>query len=203
MGVDSVWARLTATNGYGCSATVSKKVKFVRDCSGAPVPLFTANQNADSVFFINASTGSNIISYQWKFSDSTSSSLTNPKLKIATPLDSVWARLTVTNSTGCSTTVSQKVKVYTLTGIKVPAATWSVSVFPNPFSQSTVFNINGTASRTYKLSIINSLGETIQSHEIKNQNTFTLNRSGIPSGLYFYVMSDEEGKSSTGKLVVE
>jgi hypothetical protein len=78
-----------------------------------------------------------------------------------------------------------------------------VEVFPNPFSQSTTFKINGPPDKTYTLSIISSLGQTIQIHEIKNQSFFTLNRTGLATGLYLYVLSDEEGKSVTGKLVVE
>jgi hypothetical protein len=201
--LDSVWARLTVTNNNGCINTISQKAKIINDCAGAPIPSFTANQNSDSVFFVNTSTGSNIISYQWKFSDSTSSILTNPQLRITSPLDSVWARLTVTDNDGCYTTLGQKVKVSTVTAITGIGRTWNVSVSPNPFSQSTIFNISGGTNKTYKLSIVNSLGETIQSHEIKNQNTFTMNRAGLPNGLYFYVLSDDEGKSVTGKLVAD
>ena len=64
------------------------------------------------------------------------------------------------------------------------------------------FNINGR-SQTYKLSIINTLGETIAAYEIRNQNTFTLSRAGIPSGLYIYILSDDEERANVqreGKL---
>jgi hypothetical protein len=169
---------------------------------------FKAEQNGDSLQFINTSNGGYDYAKQsiWKFADSTSSNIFSPKMQVTGTIDSVWARLTATNGYGCTGTVSRKVKVAQLTAINQNAVSYSslsVNVFPNPFSHSTVFNINGAADKTYKLSIISSLGETIQAHEIKNQNTFTLNRSGIPAGLYLYILSDEEGKSVSGKLLVE
>jgi hypothetical protein len=199
---DSIWARLTATNPYGCTNTVAKKVKVIRDCSGAPVPSFTANENSDSVFFVNTSTGNIIISYQWKFSDSTASVLTNPKLKINAPLDSVWARLTVTDNDGCYTTLSQKVKVSTLTAINQKTSSLSVSVSPNPFTETTIFKVNNNSNSGYQLTILNSLGEEIFSRNF-SEKEYTLNASSFSSGLYMYVVRDAEGKMKSGKLVVE
>jgi hypothetical protein len=199
---DSVWARLTAINPYGCTNTVAKKVKVMRDCSGAPVPSFTANENSDSVFFVNTSTGNIIISYQWKFSDSTASVLTNPKLKINAPLDSVWARLTVTDNDGCYTTLSQKVKVSTLTAINQKTSSLSVSVSPNPFTETTIFKVNNNSNSGYQLTILNSLGEEIFSRNF-SEKEYTLNASSFSSGLYMYVVRDAEGKMKSGKLVVE
>jgi hypothetical protein len=174
----------------------------MRDCSGAPVPSFTANENSDSVFFVNTSTGNIIISYQWKFSDSTASVLTNPKLKINAPLDSVWARLTVTDNDGCYTTLSQKVKVSTLTAINQKTSSLSVSVSPNPFTETTIFKVNNNSNSGYQLTILNSLGEEIFSRNF-SEKEYTLNASSFSSGLYMYVVRDAEGKMKSGKLVVE
>jgi hypothetical protein len=179
-----------------------------RDTCKTFTPSFTTQQTGDSLQFFNTSNGGYDYASQsaWKFADSTSSSIFNSKIKIPVGVDSVWASLTATNGYGCTSTISKKVKVSQLTAIKNSTNSYqslSVNVYPNPFSQSTVFNINSNSASTYKLSITNTLGETVATHEIKNQNTFTLNRAGIPSGLYFYVLSDEEGKSGMGKLVVE
>jgi hypothetical protein len=78
----------------------------------------------------------------------------------------------------------------------------NVEVYPNPFSQSTVFKINSNSNSSYQLSILNSLGEEISSYNFSGKE-FTLNASDFSSGLYMYVLRDGEGKIKSGKLVVE
>jgi hypothetical protein len=194
-GTDSYIARIDSIGGTFVSHDTCKTFTAT----------FTAQQTGDSLQFFNTSNGGYDYARQstWKFADSSASNIFNYKIKIPFDVDSVWARLTATNGYGCTGTVAKKVKVTPVTALTMQGATFNVFVYPNPFSQSTIFNINGGSGKIYKLSIINSLGETTQAHEIKNQNTFTLNRADIPSGLYLYVLSDGEGKSTSGKLVVE
>jgi hypothetical protein len=165
---------------------------------------FKAEQNGDSLQFINTSNGGYDYAKQsiWKFADSTGTNIFNPKMQVIGTIDSVWARLSATNGYGCTGTVSRKVKVSQLTAINQNAVSSSLNVFPNPFSQSTVFNVNNNSNSSYQLKILNSLGEEISSYNFSGKE-FTLNASGFSSGLYMYVLRDGEGKMKSGKLVVE
>jgi hypothetical protein len=170
-------------------------------------PSFTAQQTADTLQFLNTSNGGYAYASAsvWKFADSTSSTTFNAKIHVNGVQDSIWAKLIATNPYGCMDTIEKKIKVSQVTAIKNPTNSYqslSVNVFPNPFSQSTVFNINGSSNSSYQLKILNSLGEEISSYNFSG-NEFTLNASSISSGLYMYVLRDGEGKTKSGKLAVE
>jgi hypothetical protein len=178
----------------------------VTDTCKTFTPSFTVEQIGDSLQFINTSNGGYDYARQsiWKFADSTSTNIFNAKIQSGI-LDSVWARLTATNGYGCTGTVAKKVKVNQVTAINQNAVSYSslsVNVFPNPFSQSTVFKVNNNSNSSYQLKILNSLGEEISSYSFSGKE-FTLNASGFSSGLYMYVLRDGEGKMKSGKLVVE
>ena len=168
---------------------------------------FSAQQTGDSIYFFNTSNGGYDYAKQsvWKFADSTSTNIFNAKIYVTGAIDSVWARLTATNGYGCTGTVSKKVKVSQVTAINQNAVSYSslaVTVFPNPFTETTGFKINNNSNSSYQLSILNSLGEEISSYNFSGKE-FTLNASGFSSGLYMYVLRDTEGKMKSGKLVVE
>lgn len=78
----------------------------------------------------------------------------------------------------------------------------SVSVFPNPFSTSTQFVVNGVKGK-FDFVVTNVLGETIS--EIKNINSkqFYFNQENLSQGIYFYSIMQNGKRMATGKLVKE
>jgi hypothetical protein len=196
-------------NGYDGYIVKTDKIGVpqVIDTCQTFIASFIAQQNGDSLQLINTSNGGYDYAQQsvWKFADSTGSNIFNSKIKIPFAVDSVWARLTATNGYGCIGIVAKKVKVSQVTAVNqnsVSYSSLSVTVFPNPFTETTIFKVNNNSNSSYQLSIINSLGEEISSYNFSGKE-FTLNASGFSSGLYMYVLRDGEGKMKSGKLVVE
>jgi len=79
----------------------------------------------------------------------------------------------------------------------------SINVFPNPFSESTTISIEGLeylGNATFTL--YNVLGEKVKSFTV-NTPTFSIQREGLQSGVYFYQLNDEKQNSFNGKIVLK
>ncbi len=75
-------------------------------------------------------------------------------------------------------------------------------IYPNPFSDHTVFELNGTSSRELHFRLLNAEGQTIRQESI-HSSTFILDRKGIPPGIYIYVITDtHRSLIDKGKLMV-
>ncbi len=74
-------------------------------------------------------------------------------------------------------------------------------IFPNPASKEVNFLIGEGGKKT--LLIFNSFGSLVKSFEIsKDLIKFTLNVEGINQGVYNVLISDENGISKNGRMVV-
>ena len=94
---------------------------------------------------------------------------------------------------------------------------YSVKVFPNPFSDATVFEIEGgREGETYRLEINDMMGRTVKlidnisAPPTGQAGTIELNKGELTPGLYFYKVlsrsagqSGEAGLVGLGKLVVQ
>jgi hypothetical protein len=82
----------------------------------------------------------------------------------------------------------------------------SILVYPNPFNNECTIKISGVKSLSITLSIYNLLGDEEYS-AIKSGNNiseFILNRNQLPSGFYFYKLTDESKTVvASGKLIIE
>lgn len=79
----------------------------------------------------------------------------------------------------------------------------SVNVYPNPFSETTTFEITNSATKNYEIRIYDLFGREVKKYEIKNQTT-EISRDELPSGMYIYqVMDDKNQFISSGKLMVQ
>lgn len=77
----------------------------------------------------------------------------------------------------------------------------SSSVFPNPFHTSAQLEFNSGNDKT-ELIIYNSLGAPVASKNIISRTT-SINRDGLPDGIYFYKIINQKGNLSSGKFVIE
>ncbi len=75
-----------------------------------------------------------------------------------------------------------------------------ISLFPNPFSSVLTLKTEN-AFRNGTITLFNALGERVQ--EIKNvtSQSLTINRDGLPSGLYLLQL-EQDSKMSTHKIVI-
>ncbi|MEZ5044105.1 MAG: T9SS type A sorting domain-containing protein [Saprospiraceae bacterium] len=83
--------------------------------------------------------------------------------------------------------------------------TSDILIYPNPSKGAYHFKIDGTLFGTYRISIINNLGQTIRQGKVdKTGNTleFQMNLSDIPSGTYIVQISSEK-ENQTKKIIKE
>jgi len=108
--------------------------------------------------------------------------------------------------TGCISTT-----LCTTAGVNnLAAVTDQISIYPNPFSSTATVNINGQLNLPAvgrndngEFSMYDVYGREMKKLSIVNY-PFSINRGNLPSGIYFYRISQKgENKMFSGKLVVE
>jgi uncharacterized repeat protein (TIGR01451 family) len=78
-----------------------------------------------------------------------------------------------------------------------------VSVYPNPFSDETTFLIRSEkVNETYTLEITDVLGKSVNKFRT-NEKQFTVNRSGLQNGMYFYTITNNAGLVGMGKVIIK
>lgn len=89
-----------------------------------------------------------------------------------------------------------------LLAINVPSQlSDNISIYPNPFSTSATIVINNISQlKKVELRIYNVLGEESMSTSITKQIT-TFDARGLPSGVYFYQIADNNKTIQSGKLI--
>lgn len=77
----------------------------------------------------------------------------------------------------------------------------SATVSPNPMSDFSVFKIDGKDFKTGKLTLFNNFGQMV-SEVYFIGNEIQIRRNGLPSGVFYYQITDGEKLAVTGKLVM-
>lgn len=98
------------------------------------------------------------------------------------------------------------VKILQLVNVQeLTAAEATVQTYPNP--SSGIFTIQtsdaSTALSVTNIEILNLLGEKILSANIPHLTSYKIDLGNQPKGIYFYKAFFEEGKTSTGKIIIE
>jgi hypothetical protein len=92
--------------------------------------------------------------------------------------------------------------VTTATGISLAGKiNESVSIYPNPFSTSVSFILNNAATMNNCHVRIYNISGTEILNNIINTNTTTIQKSKIPSGIYFYQVINHDCIIQSGKLI--
>ena len=77
-----------------------------------------------------------------------------------------------------------------------------VKVYPNPFDESTNFEISGVQSPGFRLELYDLMGRNIFNQYYPSP-TFRLYRHHLPAGILFYRLTSEKGRPvASGKLLV-
>ena len=100
---------------------------------------------------------------------------------------------------------SSRSNIFSLTtGVREYYDNSSVSISPNPFSETTILQITDGKISNYELQIIDIYGREVMNHMLaKGENTYTIARNGLASGMYFYKLTSENIVIATGKLSIE
>ena len=75
-------------------------------------------------------------------------------------------------------------------------------VYPNPFSVSTTLTANNPGNKMFSIAVYDVFG-TIVYEEWFNTSSLIINRNNLPTGIYFYRLTDGFAMLTTGKLVIE
>ena len=79
-----------------------------------------------------------------------------------------------------------------------------ITVFPNPFSETTMLVVqSSTQNEIYSFELKNVLGKTVRSITGISNKQFQISRNGLENGIYFYKIYSSESIVGVGKLVVQ
>lgn len=107
----------------------------------------------------------------------------------------------LTASNGCDSTITTNVTVMT-TSINGFDSNFKVTVMPNPFQQFTVFDIVGKQPGELRLELFDYRGRRISEYYF-NTAQFILERGNLPTGVYLYRLSNQEGVIQTARLMIQ
>lgn len=83
------------------------------------------------------------------------------------------------------------------------AASHSAVVMPNPFNEQATLNLKDTQISNGKMELYDVLGNKVRQVENLSGSSFIISREGLPAGIYFYMLSEENALIATGKISVE
>lgn len=75
------------------------------------------------------------------------------------------------------------------------------SLYPNPFSQSTVLKFEYSVSQNYRLQIINSTGQLVKEIDNIYSGEIHINGNQLKKGIYFYRLTTNHNEILAGKLM--
>jgi uncharacterized repeat protein (TIGR01451 family) len=80
----------------------------------------------------------------------------------------------------------------------------TVTVYPNPTTDNATFIINSTnLLDNYSFQLTDILGNMVKTISGINGNQFTVSRSGLANGFYFYKIYNNKGVIGVGKIVID
>ncbi|MFK7948229.1 MAG: S8 family serine peptidase [Saprospiraceae bacterium] len=135
------------------------------------------------VAFIDSS--QNVASWFWDFGDGNTSTIQNPTHTYTQPGE-YQVYLTATNSTGCSDTKMQIMKVvnFPVTTTPIDVLNENIRVYPNPTND--VLNVAFTNDfQHYNLTLVNAVGQVVWIENNISTDQFQLSVSDYPKGIYF------------------
>lgn len=86
-------------------------------------------------------------------------------------------------------------------GTSSPNSNLNVSVYPNPFSSTTLIHIDGYKT-PLQLSLMDAQGRVVKMDKVMAAD-YNLNASGLTQGLYFWQLVAEDGGIATGKVILQ
>jgi hypothetical protein len=77
----------------------------------------------------------------------------------------------------------------------------ALTVFPNPFSSSTTIQTKGNLNDA-TLIVSNAYGQAVKCFEHLSGQSVSISRNDIPSGLYFFRLTEEDKITSAEKVII-
>jgi exo-beta-1,3-glucanase (GH17 family) len=130
--------------------------------------------------------------YSW------STSATTPSISL-TPTTVTNLILTVvgTSTASCESTGTIQIKVNSCNGLTEVSGGSAFEVFPNPNDGKFTLRAN----HSLNLTVVNSLGQVIQTVSLTEANAFETELTGLSSGVYF-IRTDFDNSILTKKIII-
>jgi PKD repeat protein len=182
----------------------------------------TLNPDPNAHYVYNLSYGATL-SYLWDFGDGTTSTSMTPS-HVYAGTGPYLLCLSVDNGVGCTdmycdslisadslnrSSGTMQLVVYDLptfystTGISNQANLNSISVFPNPFDDVTLFEIKSNKTEIYSFELTDVLAKKVKSKTGISEKQFEISREGLQNGIYFYKVYSSESVIGIGKVVIK
>lgn len=198
------------TNTYTANGTYNVCLIVTNACSAdtfcttvtvCPVTLavdFSSAGTTTTLSFTDMSTGAT--GWSWDFGDSQTSSQQNPTHTYAangmyTVCLSAW------NDCGDTLEIchTQNVNV----GISEQNANASVSLYPNPFTEQSVLNVQSTVyNGAFVFEVYDARGAIVLTQQGNFNERLTIDGSALASGIYFYKIRKDATVIDNGKLII-
>lgn len=180
---------VTVTDQNGCVTAASTYILV----SPAPVASFTStNLPSMDVSFTNNST--NATSYFWDFGDGYTSTDANPIHGYFTN-GTYTVTLIAVNADGCSDTTSTSIQAQT-SGLN--ETQMKLLLYPNPTTG--ILSIQNDHAWNGTIQVYSSTGTIILSSSFTDSNT-NIDLSNFQKGIYFIQITNEQGQSTTHRVV--
>jgi hypothetical protein len=86
---------------------------------------------------------------------------------------------------------------------ELPSVISSVSVYPNPLTEMATVEFDNPDGTLYTFRLYDMSGRTVSIMEPIYENTFVFDRGSLKDGIYIYMLSNEAGMVSEGKLILK
>lgn len=114
--------------------------------------------------------------------------------------------LKTTGSTGCKDTLYQSILVQDVTQTRTSVNEFENQVqynlFPNPFIDQTTLSFTSIKSRT-TFKLYNTHGQLVKTVDNITNGQVTIHRDNLPTGLYFFMLHNDNKVIASGKLIAE
>ena len=131
------------------------------------------------------------MSYVWNFGDGDTSHQIGSVVHTYANPGTYTVTLTVRDSCGGVSTTSEEIDV-NASGIATVSGLSSVNVYPNPSNGNFNIDLNIQATETVTISLINQLGQTLQTHNNEvhaGHNILGISGSELATGIYYLQLS--------------
>ena len=122
---------------------------------------------------------------------------------VVSPASTTTYTVTVTDANGCSAATTHVLTVITCTtGAEENYFSDQVELFPNPFSEYVTVRIQDARLLPCEMKIYNLLGTEVKRTGIESSE-IKIYRDNLPSGIYFYKLSQKERTVANGKIIIK
>lgn len=176
---------LTATNSLGSHKLEQPGLVNVFQ---TPTADFNYQTDGYSVSFNNSTVGST--NYSWDFGDGATSQAENPTHDFAGP--GVYQVMLTASNLSCGNAIAYQIYLEPLAAGEKTDSQPNVLVYPNPVNDFLNITFKENKNLGGRIKIQNTSGQVLQSIDFQGDSVL-LDLSRRPSGIYFIVLSTEDG----------